>query len=119
VHRRASNFDRSGFYTEQVGAGSRPSKSTREWANVPPLERVKEMKKWAIKAVFYNEEGEENFTFYEEKTFYTKRGAIRAINSDYGDLLSQDATIDNKNDADLQGFWLDDFDVYKVERGSK
>jgi len=77
------------------------------------------MKKWAIKAVFYNEEGEENFTFYEEKTFYTKRGALRAINGGYGDLLAQDATIDNKNDADLQGFWLDDFDVYKVERGGK
>ena len=35
---------KNGSYTEQVGAGSRPSKSTREWANVPPLERVKEMK---------------------------------------------------------------------------
>jgi hypothetical protein len=33
---------KNGSYTEQVGAGSRPSKSTREWANVPPLERVKD-----------------------------------------------------------------------------
>jgi hypothetical protein len=77
------------------------------------------MRKWAIKAVFHNEEGEENFTYYEEKTFFTKRGALRAINDRSGDLLSQDATIDNKNEEDLQGFWLDDFDVYKIEKASK
>jgi hypothetical protein len=77
------------------------------------------MKKWAIKAVFYNEEGEENFTYYEEKTFYTKRGALRAINDSYGEQLAQDATIDNKNEEDLQGFWLDDFDVYKIEKEGK
>jgi len=74
------------------------------------------MKKWAIKAVFCNEEGENHFTYYEEKTFFTKRGAIRAINSDYGELLAQDATIDNKNEEHLQGFWVDDFDVYKVSK---
>jgi hypothetical protein len=77
------------------------------------------MSEWAIKAVFYNEEGAENFTYYEEKTYRTKQGAIRAINSDYGDQLAQAATIDCKNEADLQGFWLDDFDVYKVERESE
>jgi hypothetical protein len=74
------------------------------------------MKKWAIKAVFSNEAGESNFTYYEEKTFYTKRGAIRALNGNYGDLLDQDTTIDCKNEEDLQGFWLEDYDVYKVSK---
>jgi hypothetical protein len=74
------------------------------------------MNKWAIKAVFSNEKGEENFTFYEEKTYLTKRGALRAINGDYGDLLAQDATIDCAISEDLKDFWLDDFDVYKVEK---
>jgi hypothetical protein len=74
------------------------------------------VKKWAIKAVFENEQGEENFTYYEEKTFFTKRGAIRAINDNYGEQLAQAATLDCEIEEDLQGFWLDDFDVYKVER---
>ena len=73
--------------------------------------------KWAIKAVFCNEKGEKRFTNYEQKTFYSKRGAVRAINGSYGDLLDQDADIDNANCEDLQGFWLDDWDIYKVKRG--
>jgi hypothetical protein len=77
------------------------------------------MKKWAIKAVFSNEKGEENFTFYEEKTYCTKRGAIKAINGSYGDLLTQAASLDCEIEEDLQGFWLEDFDVYKVGGGSK
>lgn len=77
------------------------------------------MKKWAIKAVFSNEKGEENFTFYEEKTYYTKRGAVRAINGSYGDLLAQAASLDCEIEQDLQGFWLEDFDIYKTGRGGK
>ena len=73
------------------------------------------MNRWAIKAVFSNEKGEENFTYYEKKTYRTKRAAIKAINGDYGDLLAQDATLDCEIADDLQGFWLDDFDVYKVK----
>ena len=72
------------------------------------------MKKWAIKAVFFNEQGEENFTYYEEKTFYTKHGAIRAINDNYGESLVEAATIDCKIDEDLQGFWLEDYEIYRV-----
>ena len=72
------------------------------------------MRKWAIKAVFYNEEGEQNFTYYEEKQFRTRRGAIRALMGNYGDLLDQDTTIDCQNEEDLQGFWLEDYEVYKV-----
>jgi hypothetical protein len=77
------------------------------------------MKKWAIQAIFTNERGQENHTLYEEKTFFTKRGAIRAINGDYGDLLAQDATIDSEIAEDLQGFWLDDLSVYKIEGRGK
>ena len=73
------------------------------------------MKKWAIKAVFENEKGEENFTYYEEKTFFTKRGAIRAINGNYGEQLAQAASIDCEIEEDLQGFWLDDLDIYQVK----
>jgi len=73
------------------------------------------MSKWAIKAVFYNEAGEQNFTYYEEKTYLTKRGALRAINDTYGEQLVEDATIDCKNEEDLKGFWLDDLDVYEVK----
>ena len=75
--------------------------------------------KWAIKAVFCNEKGEENFTYYEGKTFYTKRGALKAINGSYGDLLEQDVNIDNENCKDLKGFWLDDFEVYKVKEEAR
>ena len=74
------------------------------------------MNKWAIKAIFFNKEGEENFTYYEERTYLTKRGAIRAINGNYGELLAQAATIDCEVESDLQGFWLDDLDIYKVGR---
>jgi hypothetical protein len=83
------------------------------------LKEREKMNKWAIKAVFSNEKGEENFTFYEERTYYTKRGATRAINGNYGELLAQAATIDCEVESDLQGFWLDDFDVYKVKRGGE
>lgn len=72
------------------------------------------MSKWAIKAVFFNDKGEKNFTFYEEKTYRTKRGALSAINDSYGEELAQSATLDCEIDLDLQGFWLDDFEVYKV-----
>ena len=77
------------------------------------------MNKWAIKAVFSNKKGEENFTFYEEKTYCTKRGAIRAINGNYGELLAQAASLDCEIEEDLHGFWLEDLDVYKMEREGK
>jgi hypothetical protein len=77
------------------------------------------MKKWAIKAVFSNEEGESNFTYYEEKQFWTRRGAIRAINDNYGESLAEAATLDCQIDEDLDGFWLEDLDVYKVEGWQK
>ena len=73
------------------------------------------MSKWAIKAVFYNEAGEENVTYYEEKTYLTKRGALRAINGTHGDQISQSATLDSEIDGELKGFWLDDLDVYEVK----
>lgn len=72
------------------------------------------MSKWAIKAVFFNDKGEKNFTFYEENTYHTKRGALSAINDSYGEELAQSATLDCEIDKDLEGFWLDDFEVYKV-----
>ena len=74
------------------------------------------MKKWAIKAVFENEGGQLNFTYYEEKTFFTKRGAISALKGQYGELLAQDATLDCEIEEDLAGFWLDDLTIYKTKR---
>ena len=74
------------------------------------------MSKWAIKAVFCNEAGEQNFTYYEEKTYLTRGGAMKAINGNYGEELAEAATIDSKNEEDLQGFWLDDLNVYEIEK---
>jgi hypothetical protein len=73
------------------------------------------MSKWAIKAVFYNEAGEENFTYYEEKTYRTKRGALRAINGAHGEDIAQSASLDCEIEEDLKGFWLDDLDIYEVK----
>ena len=75
------------------------------------------MSKWAIKAVFYNEAGEENFTYYEEKTYRTKRGALRAINGVCGEEIAQSASLDCEIEEDLKGFWLDDLDIYEVKGG--
>lgn len=77
------------------------------------------MSKWAIKAIFYNEAGEQNFTYYEEKTYLTRGGAMRAINGNYGEELAELATIDSKNEEDLQGFWLDDLNVYEIKKEKK
>lgn len=77
------------------------------------------MSKWAIKAVFYNEAGEENVTYYEQKTYSTERGALKAINGNWGEQISQDATLDSEIDGDLKGFWLDDLDVYQVKEGKE
>jgi len=77
------------------------------------------MRKWALKAIFYNEAGEQNFTYYEEKTYRTKRGAINAINGEWGEEIAQSATIDCQIDEDLKGFWLDDLDVYEVKEGEE
>lgn len=74
------------------------------------------MRNWAIKAVFENEGGEQDFTYYEEKKFLTKRGAIRALNSQYGELLAQAATLDTEIEEELAGFWLDDLTIYNTKR---
>lgn len=73
------------------------------------------MSRWAIKAVFYNEAGEENFTYYEEKTYRTREEALSAINDEHGEQIAQDATLDCEIDGELKGFFLDDLDVYEVE----
>lgn len=77
------------------------------------------MTKWAIKAVFCNEAGEQNFTYYQEKTYRTKRGALRAINADRGEEIAQAANLDCEIEEDLKGFWLDDLDIYQVKEGNK
>lgn len=77
------------------------------------------MSKWAIKAVFYNEAGEENVTYYEEKTYRTKRGALKAINDQHGEEIAQSANLDCEIEEDLKGFWLDDLDVYQVKEGEE
>ena len=77
------------------------------------------MTKWAIKAVFCNEAGEKNFTYYQEKTYRTERGALKAINSAYGDEIAQAANLDCEIEEDLKGFWLDDLDIYQVKESNK
>lgn len=77
------------------------------------------MSKWAIKAVFCNWEGEKNFTYYEEKIYRTKRGALRAINAERGEEIAQAANLDCEIEEDLQGFWLDDLEVYEMKEGAK
>ena len=77
------------------------------------------MSKWAIKAVFRNEAGQESATYYEEKTYRTKRQALKAINDQEGEEIAQGATLDCKIEGELAGYWLDDLEVYKVKEGVK
>ena len=72
--------------------------------------------KWAICAVFENEAGEFNYTYYEERLFDTYSEALDAINDEDGEMLSQASTLDCEIDEDLQGYWLDDLTPYEMER---
>jgi|APGre2960657404_1045060.scaffolds.fasta_scaffold562508_2 hypothetical protein len=71
--------------------------------------------RYAIKAIFSNEDGKSAYTYYEERTYATPVTANRAINGGWGDLLVQAATLDCKYDAELKGYWLEDLDVYEIK----
>jgi len=71
--------------------------------------------KYALKAIFLpNEGGEAKYTFYPEVTFDTEQEAINAINGDYGDELAQSASLDTEIDQDLNNYYFDDLDVYRI-----
>ena len=87
---------------------------------------------WGIKAVFiHNDTGHTKFDLYEngwadsEVTgiypakcgpYESEAEALEAINSWRGDLIAQAATIDTKNEEDLQGYYLDDLVPYLIEK---
>ena len=67
--------------------------------------------KWAIKAVFVDNNGEEKgATIYEEKLFSSKEEALKAINGGYGDLLAQACVIDLETEEDLTGLIFEDLE---------
>ncbi len=63
-----------------------------------------------VRAVFMNEAGAFAYTYYDER-FASEDEAMEWINGEEGELAAESATIDSRNDADLEGFWLDDFEV--------
>jgi hypothetical protein len=71
--------------------------------------------RYAIKAIFSNEDGKSAFTYYEERTYATPATANRAINGEWGEVLAAAATLDSKYESDLKGYWLEDLDVYEVK----
>lgn len=87
---------------------------------------------WGIKAVFiHNDTGHTKFDLYEngeaesEVTdiypamsgpYESEAEALEAINGWRGDLIAQAATIDTKNEEDLQGYYLDDLVPYLIEK---
>jgi hypothetical protein len=76
--------------------------------------------KWAIKAVFIDEKGEEKgLTIYEERLFNSEKRAIKAINDSYGEELVQACEIDVETEEDLIGLIFDDLIPIKREGASK
>lgn len=72
--------------------------------------------KWAIKAVFVDEKGEEKgLTIYEEHLFNSEKEAMRAINGSYGEELVQACEIDVEIEQDLIGLIFDDLIPIKKE----
>ena len=77
--------------------------------------------KYGIRAVFTCEGKEDRFTNYSEQIFNSEEEALAAINDNYGEQLSQDATIDNENasealNPDLIGYLYEDLEPYIIEK---
>ena len=72
------------------------------------------MTKYAIKAVFAPAPLPIQYTLYEEVLFDTEEEAMDALNGEYGEALSEAATIDTQSDPNLADYYLDDLIVYKV-----
>ena len=72
------------------------------------------MSKYAIKAVFEVAPLPTQYTYYTEVTFDTEEEAMDALNGEYGETLSEAATIDTQSDPNLADYYLDDLVVYKV-----
>lgn len=71
---------------------------------------------YRIKAIFKHEEQADKFTIYEEVLFASEEIAVDWLNGDYGELLSQASSLDTESEPDLEGYWLDDLIVEKVEK---
>ena len=71
---------------------------------------------WGLRAIFLTDrDNTVNYTFYDEVKFKTEAEAIEAINSEYGDMLADAATIDCDIEDDLIGYYLEDLEPYKIE----
>ena len=78
------------------------------------LRRRCKLTKYAIKAIFVPAPLPTQYTLYEEVLFDTEEEATDALNGEYGETLSQAATIDTQSDPDLADYYLDDLVVYKI-----
>ncbi len=69
--------------------------------------------RYAIKAIFTDQEGRESgLTYYDEKLFYSEGEAIEAINSPYGDDLVSASMLDCETAPDLVGLMFHDLVPY-------
>jgi hypothetical protein len=76
--------------------------------------------KYGIRAIFTCEGKEDKYTNYSEQIFNSEEEALEAINDNYGEQLSQDATIDTENasedlNPDLIGYLYEDLEPYLLE----
>jgi hypothetical protein len=72
--------------------------------------------KYGIRAIFTCEGKEDRFTYYAEQIFNSEEEALEAINDNYGEELSQAATIDCEIESDLVGYLYEDLEPYTIEK---
>jgi hypothetical protein len=72
--------------------------------------------KYGIRAIFTCEGKENRFTYYAEQIFNSEEEALEAINDNYGEELSQAATIDCEIESDLVGYLYEDLEPYTIEK---
>ncbi len=69
--------------------------------------------RYAIKAIFTDQDGKESgLTYYDETVFNSESEAIEAINSPYGDDLVSASIIDCETAPDLVGLMFSDLVPY-------
>jgi hypothetical protein len=73
--------------------------------------------KWIVRAVFRhnNNDKREAYTYYDRVWWPTEQACLHAIaNAPIMETLAQAASLDTETEDDLQGFYLDDFEPFKM-----
>jgi len=69
---------------------------------------------YCLVAVFKHETKKDQFTIYDEVQFTDIGIADDFLDGEYGEFVSNMATIDCKTAPELDGYWLDDVTVREV-----